>query len=395
MPAGARAGRVPERRDPADVLVGSLAGRARPRGHGGDGLAAPARAAARAPPGPAGRGAARQHGDAPRGGRGPRRRRRRRGRRGGARAPRRVAARCAERLDPAWFIPQVGQGALALEVREDDDADAARPRPLIDDAHATPRSSPSGPSCASSARAARSRPARYATRRRASVVRIAGVMLAVDGDASARADAGGRRPGSARASRSRATCATTSGGAALAGLGAVIVRVVLTREAGAQRGAASRGSGDAADVVEVAAHDARATTTSTRWRRARSIAAGARLRVAGGDERARARLRRRAALARWRPGARVFAVGAATADALRAAGVDGARRWATAARRPRRRRRSGSPVLCSARARRARSSPTALRARGLVVTHVACYETVAGGRRRRRRVAPWRAPTSW
>jgi len=28
--------------------------------------------------------------------------------------------RVAERLDPGWFVPQVGQGALALEAREDD-----------------------------------------------------------------------------------------------------------------------------------------------------------------------------------------------------------------------------------------------------------------------------------
>jgi hydroxymethylbilane synthase len=27
----------------------------------------------------------------------------------------------SERLDPAWFVPQVGQGALALEARVDDD----------------------------------------------------------------------------------------------------------------------------------------------------------------------------------------------------------------------------------------------------------------------------------
>lgn len=30
------------------------------------------------------------------------------------------AALASERLDPAWFVPQVGQGALALETREDD-----------------------------------------------------------------------------------------------------------------------------------------------------------------------------------------------------------------------------------------------------------------------------------
>jgi len=29
-------------------------------------------------------------------------------------------ARVAERLDPTWFVPQVGQGALALEIRRDD-----------------------------------------------------------------------------------------------------------------------------------------------------------------------------------------------------------------------------------------------------------------------------------
>jgi hydroxymethylbilane synthase len=31
------------------------------------------------------------------------------------------SARVAQRLDPQWFIPQVGQGALALEVRSDDE----------------------------------------------------------------------------------------------------------------------------------------------------------------------------------------------------------------------------------------------------------------------------------
>ena len=32
----------------------------------------------------------------------------------------------AERLDPEWFVPQVGQGALALEVRDGDDDDGER-----------------------------------------------------------------------------------------------------------------------------------------------------------------------------------------------------------------------------------------------------------------------------
>jgi hydroxymethylbilane synthase len=34
------------------------------------------------------------------------------------------SSRAAERLDPEWFVPQVGQGSLALETRIDDD-DAA------------------------------------------------------------------------------------------------------------------------------------------------------------------------------------------------------------------------------------------------------------------------------
>jgi hydroxymethylbilane synthase len=36
----------------------------------------------------------------------------------------------AERLDTEWFVPQVGQGALALEVRDDDDVTAALLAPL-------------------------------------------------------------------------------------------------------------------------------------------------------------------------------------------------------------------------------------------------------------------------
>jgi hydroxymethylbilane synthase len=36
----------------------------------------------------------------------------------------------AERLDPTWFVPQVGQGALALEVRDDDDVTAGLLAPL-------------------------------------------------------------------------------------------------------------------------------------------------------------------------------------------------------------------------------------------------------------------------
>jgi hydroxymethylbilane synthase len=40
----------------------------------------------------------------------------------------------SERLDPTWFVPQVGQGALALEARSDDDATREALANLNDDA---------------------------------------------------------------------------------------------------------------------------------------------------------------------------------------------------------------------------------------------------------------------
>ena len=40
----------------------------------------------------------------------------------------------AERLDPAWFVPQVGQGTLALEVRDGDQGSLSRVRVISDDA---------------------------------------------------------------------------------------------------------------------------------------------------------------------------------------------------------------------------------------------------------------------
>jgi hydroxymethylbilane synthase len=42
------------------------------------------------------------------------------------------SSRSAQRLDPEWFVPQVGQGSLALEVRTDDDALIATLAPLDD-----------------------------------------------------------------------------------------------------------------------------------------------------------------------------------------------------------------------------------------------------------------------
>lgn len=43
------------------------------------------------------------------------------------------SSRVAERLDPSWFVPQVGQGALALEVRRGDGAALEALAPLNDE----------------------------------------------------------------------------------------------------------------------------------------------------------------------------------------------------------------------------------------------------------------------
>jgi len=43
------------------------------------------------------------------------------------------SGRVAERLEPSWFVPQVGQGALALEVRRDDLATRALVRSINDE----------------------------------------------------------------------------------------------------------------------------------------------------------------------------------------------------------------------------------------------------------------------
>ena len=91
----------------------------------------------------------------------------------------------AERLDPAWFVPQVGQGALALEVRADDDATRTLLAPINDEtalrAVTAERAflAELGAGCAVPAGA-------YAVVS-GDRVTIAGVMLEVDGAASVRA----------------------------------------------------------------------------------------------------------------------------------------------------------------------------------------------------------------
>ncbi len=98
----------------------------------------------------------------------------------------------SERLDPAWFVPQVGQGALALEVRADDETTRAIVARLTDEAafdavraeRAFLRELGSG--CAIPAGA-------YATWCEG-VLTLSAVMLGVDGSASVRATRGGMDP---------------------------------------------------------------------------------------------------------------------------------------------------------------------------------------------------------
>jgi hydroxymethylbilane synthase len=98
----------------------------------------------------------------------------------------------AERLDTAWFVPQVGQGALALEVR-DDDLDTKATLAKITDVDAmeavlAERSflGELGVGCSIPAGA-------YATLN-GGIISLGGVMLAVDGSRSVRATLTGRNP---------------------------------------------------------------------------------------------------------------------------------------------------------------------------------------------------------
>ena len=98
----------------------------------------------------------------------------------------------AERLDTEWFIPQVGQGALALEVRQDDDATIAALASLNQrDAMTALMAERAflnelGAGCLVPCGA-------YATVS-GSAITLRGVMLSVDGSRSVRGDAEGDDP---------------------------------------------------------------------------------------------------------------------------------------------------------------------------------------------------------
>ena len=120
----------------------------------------------------------------------------------------------AERLDPAWFVPQVGQGAIAVEAREGDEP-TLRALAAIDDARAHAAVVAERAFLAELAAGCRAPVGAHATLD-GDVVRIAGVMLALDGDASARAELVGADPGPAGVALAR-HLRDDLGGAGLAG----------------------------------------------------------------------------------------------------------------------------------------------------------------------------------
>jgi hydroxymethylbilane synthase len=98
----------------------------------------------------------------------------------------------AERLDTEWFVPQVGQGALALETRVDDDATIATLAKITDadamEAVTAERAflAELGAGCSIPAGA-------YATLANG-IISLRGVMLAGDGSRSVRGSVSGRDP---------------------------------------------------------------------------------------------------------------------------------------------------------------------------------------------------------
>ena len=102
------------------------------------------------------------------------------------------SSRTAERLDPEWFIPQVGQGSLALETRVDDDVSNLTLAPLNDlDAFEVLAAERAflrelGAGCSVPAGA-------YATWTTQGL-QLSGVMIAYDGSRSVRHRVSGRDP---------------------------------------------------------------------------------------------------------------------------------------------------------------------------------------------------------
>ena len=122
--------------------------------------------------------------------------------------------RVAERLDPSWFVPQVGQGAIAVEAREEDDATRAA-LSSIDDVlwHAAIRCERAflrtlGTGCTV--------PAGAHAVATTDGVTVRGVMLAIDGTVSVRDEISGPDPDELGARLAHAL-ADERGGRSLAG----------------------------------------------------------------------------------------------------------------------------------------------------------------------------------
>jgi hydroxymethylbilane synthase len=120
----------------------------------------------------------------------------------------------AERLDPQWFTPQVGQGAIAVEARADDAA-TRRALAAIDDGPAHAAVVAERAFLAQLAAGCEAPVGALATLD-GDVVRLAGVMLALDGDASARGQLMGVDPVAVGAALAR-HLRDDLGGAGLAG----------------------------------------------------------------------------------------------------------------------------------------------------------------------------------
>ena len=126
---------------------------------------------------------------------------------------------------------QVGQGALALEVRDDDEATTRRSLALNDDEALSRRSRGTGISSRTGCRMFGPAGA-YADVSRATIVTLSGVMLSRRRIAKACAPASTGSDAAALGRELAGHAARRTGGGALRGWGAFIVNVVLTREAG-------------------------------------------------------------------------------------------------------------------------------------------------------------------
>ena len=122
--------------------------------------------------------------------------------------------RVAERLDPEWFVPQVGQGALALEVRVDD-LDTTTTLARINDADAFVALAAERAFLAELG-AGCSIPAGAHARWQGDELELTGVMLAIDGSTSVRGRRTGRDPVAVGRELARAL-RDGAGGAALVG----------------------------------------------------------------------------------------------------------------------------------------------------------------------------------